>query len=193
MFIPIGFYQVNLFFTGGDVPNGAQVTFGLEQTGAPYTPLEVCDAVEDALEDADTLFAATLSGAVVTKIRAKRGPNVSGAFAEKAVNIPGTSITNEGMPNCAYLVHKTTGFGGRSGRGRLYWPGAALSEVQQDGTVGVDARNGVTTGWELIRTQLTTAELPPMLLHAEDEPQPYLITSFECDGLIATQRRRLRD
>lgn len=192
MIIPIGFFQVNLKFTGSDLPNGAEVTFGLEQTGGPYTPLEVCDAVEDALNDADSLFAATLSGADVTTIRVKKGPNATGPFAEKAVTISGTSVTNEGLPSAAYLVHKQTGFGGRAGRGRLYWPGAALSEVDAAGGVGNDARDGVTDGWELIRTQLTTAGLTPMLLHATDEPEPYVITAFSCDARVATQRRRLR-
>lgn len=192
MIIPINFAQVNLRFEGVDIPNGAECTFGVEIETGPYTPLEICEAVIDAFNDADTLFAATMNQCVLQTVRVKKGPNSTGAFAEATAGIAGTSSTTESIPNCAYLVHKQTGFGGRSGRGRLYWPGVAMSEVNEAGVVGTDARNGVTTGWELVRTQLTTAGLPPMLLHAESEPGPYLITAFVCDNKIATQRRRLR-
>ena len=192
MHIPVGFAQINLKFAGVGIPNGAEVTVGCEDTSGVAAPLAIAESMETALEAANTLFAATISAVHVETIRVKKGSNESGPFVEHPVDIAGTSVTLESMPNCAYLVHKSTLLGGRHGRGRLYWPGPVLSEVDNDGEVGTDARNGVTEGWEDIRVAMDTAGFPLMLLHATSSPSPTEISSFSCDNYLATQRRRLR-
>lgn len=193
MIIPTGYAQVNMIFTGASVPNGAEVTLGLSNLTSDHNPSEIAEAVETALEAADVLFAATLSTVKIATLRVKKGPNETGPFIDYAVDIPGTSVTAEGMPNCAYLVHKITTMGGRKGRGRAYWPGAALSETDNAGNVGVDARNGVTDGWNSLITSLASADLAPVLLHSAEGDIPNVITEFICDARLATQRRRLRD
>lgn len=192
MIIPDGFGQFNIRFSGAGIPNGGEVTLGFENTIPQWTPLEACQALETVLEGADTLFAATMPNFAVVSIRCKLGPNDDGPFAELPVTIPGTNVTTESMPNVSYLVHKQTNLGGRHGRGRLYWPGVPLSETGQDGTIGIDARDGVTEGWEFIRTELAEADAFCVLLHATSSPAPTGITAFACDAKAATQRRRLR-
>jgi hypothetical protein len=100
--------------------------------------------------------------------------------------------------NTAWLVHKRTGSGGRSGRGRMYFPGVWESGVSSTGVVSssvLSTYNPSLTAW--LTAIAAIVEVGSMhLLHdstgaaALDAPTP--VTSLNLDPMVATQRRRLR-
>jgi hypothetical protein len=103
--------------------------------------------------------------------------------------------------NCAVLVRKRTSSAGRRGRGRIYMPGIAESEVNPAGVIGTTTRNNWQTAaenwFEACRDGADTFVAYPMVvLHRSEgagvEPPPTVITALEVDTVIATQRRRLR-
>ena len=114
----------------------------------------------------------------------------------------GTHTSEPAPQNCAYLVHKRTAVGGRQGRGRLYMPGVLEAQVSPAGVISTGQISAITNafnGWraDVEANPLTSPESGFYLLHnlANGEllaDLPTRITSFDCDSLMATQRRRLR-
>jgi len=102
--------------------------------------------------------------------------------------------------NCALLVRKNTGAGGRRARGRFFVP-LILAEgaVSNVGVIANDALADYTNGVNAFYASLTTGTAfpptPMVVLHSTGispviDPSPVL--SLACDNVIATQRRRLR-
>lgn len=108
----------------------------------------------------------------------------------------------EGLPqNCALLIRKRTDLAGKRGRGRLYLPGIEEGLVTSAGVVSPAAVASFQTQVDAWYTDLTTTgggfePNPPVVLHRSEgigaEPAPTPITVFVVDGVIATQRQRLR-
>lgn len=95
--------------------------------------------------------------------------------------------------NCAYLIKKITGVGGRRNRGRMYVPGVPENVVDAAGNLlaaEIDAIQGMLGTW-FTALQAITALGDPVILH-NNSSTPTPITSFQCDPRIATQRRRMR-
>lgn len=100
--------------------------------------------------------------------------------------------------NTAFLVHKRTAQGGRTGRGRFYWPGVAESDVDSVGTIlpaTVTANN--TNLATFLAAVKGSAEIDEMvLLHdsngAGASMGSFPITLLQMDTRAATQRRRMR-
>jgi hypothetical protein len=107
--------------------------------------------------------------------------------------VVGTGV-NQASANTAYLVHKNTAFGGRTGRGRCYIPGVVEASVGPDGDLLDATQTAITTDFQAWRTEIIALDLVPVVLHGPGHgalaPRP--ITSFACDGFAATQRRRMR-
>ena len=103
-------------------------------------------------------------------------------------------------PNCAYLVRKKTGLGGRRGRGRFYVPCPDETQVDRNGAIAGAWLTAIQTNLDdMMEAWGTTAGLgfvTPVILHRSEgegiEPAPTVVTLLEVDGHIATQRRRLR-
>lgn len=95
--------------------------------------------------------------------------------------------------NCAMLVRKRTGTAGRRGRGRCYFPGVFLLET------AVDSRGALTDAYREFRQDAADAWLADLgttfggavVLHT-NATAPTPITALQVDGVIATQRKRLR-
>lgn len=104
--------------------------------------------------------------------------------------------------NCALLIQKRSGVGGRRNRGRMYVP-LILGESAVD-NVGVIQASQVTalnttlsTFMDILQNGAEPAGMPtpPVILHSDDTgtpPPPTPITSMQVSPLLATQRRRLR-
>lgn len=210
MIIPSGFGQVNLLFSGAGVPNGAQVTFGIALGGAWETPAEAGLAIGVLWANAgfDDHMATTV---VLDQILVKYGPNDIGPSALVDVNVPGVAA-GDTLPNTAFLITKTTGLGGRRGRGRWFVPGPVESEVANGGTVSAAVANAMTASFGAFALDLGIAEHEMVLLHAPSytwaivdgqpkripddpgtAPAPTVVTGGTCSTRLATQRRRLRD
>lgn len=97
--------------------------------------------------------------------------------------------------NCALLVRKLSTAGGRANKGRLYMPGM-LGEaiVNNVGTVEPSALAGLQTAFSNFGTDLlAVAGIDDLLiLHSDNTLPPTVITNFQPQSRIATQRRRLR-
>lgn len=110
-------------------------------------------------------------------------------------SIAGSRSGESPSPNVAVLIHKRTAAGGRRNRGRMFVPwGVTDAEVNEDGTLlgtVISPWNGALNSW---RTLLTTASLPPVVLHSVGLTLPGVptpITSMTVDPVVSTQRRRL--
>jgi hypothetical protein len=189
--IPDGFAQVNFVFTGGAVPTGAEVTFGLniEEYGNPPASLA---------EDVGTAFFPVMgelnAGVNLTAVRAKYGPSITGPSGEFAFSEGGGDGGAASTPGLAWLVHKTTSLGGRAGRGRMYLPGLSEADVGGDGSISETPRALLEADLATFMGDLTSLLLIPVVLHGDESPisLPTAITSLNVDSLAATQRRRMR-
>lgn len=187
--IPADFGQLTIGFTGTACPTGAAVTLGLD-TGGAASPSAVLDAIEALFEPLHE--AQSVSSCVLVSARVKLGPDATGPFVDRAYNIAGNQGTDATSPNTAILVTKVTPFGGRAGRGRLFWPGPTDASIDPSGLLAALYLTQIQTAWDTFEAGLGTASFPPVLLHSDDGNTPDFITEFVVESLVATQRRRLR-
>lgn len=117
-------------------------------------------------------------------ISSAAGPAIAGTGGQAPVPI-----------NCALLVTKLTGIGGRRNKGRMYIPPFLPGESQVD-------QNGILTGTvqAVIQGQIDAAvaanaadDIGYVLFHQTGSEIPTAITELRCENLIATQRRRMRN
>lgn len=188
MTIPIGFAQVSVNFGGLACPSGATTTFGVFHDGNG-TPSGLANIVK-ATWEADMLipFATTLT---LDSIAVKYGPDETGPSAEVSSGAVGVDSGVAVAPNTSVLVSKITGLGGRKGRGRMYLPGISENAVDEGGNLSTAKINSIQTELDEFLLGMSNASRPVYLLHA-DATAPTLVTSLECQSLVATQRRRLR-
>lgn len=193
MIIPAGFLQANLVFSGVAAPHGAQVVFGCENVLDITNINTIGGAILDAYDAAsfDDLMVNDIS---LQEIRIKLGPNSTGAFGSFPAVRPGTATAAGWTPNVAWLATKSTAFGGRSGRGRMYWPAAVETLADEAGNISGGSLTALNTALDNFLVELDTNSFPMVVLHGENSPAPapYPVTSLLASTRVATQRRRLR-
>lgn len=194
MLIPTGYGQLNLIFTGDTVPTGAQVTLGFENVADEASPTAILSEFATILEGCTDLWATTQANVKCSQLLVKLGPNATGPSATLSVDFDGTYSSTDASPAVCYLIRKNTAMGGRQGRGRIYWPGVPLQDVDLGGVLESNLVTGQNSGWTEFFVESTTAQYPPVLLRAEASPinTPEPITGFSCQSVVATQRRRQR-
>lgn len=187
--IPAGFGEIAVAHTGGGIVGEAIWTIGFDNN-AGDTAAEIAETVATAL---DTLnYDAMISTAVtVTEVRVKLGPDDTGPSATHTLNLAGNIGGQAAPPNLAVLVHKNTPLGGRKGRGRLFVPGLAEAELDQDGLITSGTQSSFQSFFNSFGGGLALGSLPLMLLHT-DATSPTAIETLSVDVKLATQRRRLR-
>jgi len=190
--IPSGFGQVNWIFTGTCVPTGAEVTCGITTTDWAGTPTEAAEELFGHWQ-AD-IMGVQVSTIFLQECRVKFGPTdtgPTGVFSSTA----GGGIGSPGIqPATSLLVQKTTSFGGRAGRGRMFVPGMSEADVQEDGDVDPAYLTAAQGSFDSLHSDMVASGLEPRLLHSATSPlsTPTLIDAFVVSGKVATQRRRLR-
>lgn len=192
MYIPIGYAQVNLKWTGVAVPEGAQTTFAVACPSGS-TPQDVFQVVDQALEDAQ--LTASLSTEVgITSILVKLGPNSVGPSGEFGTAQFGAVGSATVPPQVALLARKFTAFGGKSGSGRWFLPGLVENSVSGAGIISQTFMGDYFTQHLEFLTHLSTSEFPMYLLHGGEGGLlgPLEVTSLVPQSKVATQRRRLR-
>jgi hypothetical protein len=189
------------------VSRPALITYCVIDVSAGNTAQQWADALQAQFA---TNFKDTIdSNAVLTQTRTLKGDGTSTftTGVSTAAGTRGTLATTSLPPNCAVLIKKGTGFGGRNNRGRWYLPWA-MNDNAVDET-------GLITGADLTRVQddcndwmTFWAGLSPgstfTLAHREydrpwDQPGRQLvsvepgndITTLVAEPIIATQRRRM--
>lgn len=193
MIIPVDYAQANIRFTGTGMPNGGEITLGLNVELYAGT-------AEDLADDVLTIFQSTAIRAQMSSVvnidscYVKYGPNDIGQSAEVANPLAGTAASTGTSPQVAYLVKKVTGFGGRSGQGRFYLPGVPEGSVDPAGQILSAGVTALNTALEAARAALVSAGAIPTLLHGGTGPisAPLPIVGFQVDSRCATQRRRNR-
>lgn len=193
MEIPSGYAQANLIFGGLCLPTGAEVTLGFNIGTFSGDIDDVAAAIIASYSSAGLeslqVEAASLEGVLV-----KFGPNATGPSVLAPANVTGTNGDNGDWPATCLLVHKNTDFGGRAGRGRMYWPGIPETKVSSTGEIlaaFVTSSQTVFNDWF---ADLNTADLEPVLLHGAGSPlsTPSILSGFSVDARVASQRRRNR-
>lgn len=195
MIIPAGHAQVNLVFTGTALPNGAEMTFGVD-IGT------IVGAISDLPQDIADLWGTSNMRALMTnetaltEVRVKVGPNDIGPTYEASPAIQGTDAGTAVPPNAAVLITKVTAAGGRAGRGRLYLPAVDKAEVDDAGNLTGPMVAAVNTNADAFLDGLTALGTPMEVFHGATSPLfssgPTNVTALVCQNRIATQRRRLR-
>lgn len=190
--IPTGYAQVNLIFTGSQIPTGAEITMGFD--------LEIYAGSATGLAgDVGGIFASgimpnlnascTLSGAL-----AKFGPSATGPSGEQTFSTVGGDGGAACSPGVTYLVQKVTNDGGRAGRGRWYVPGCSEADVSGNGEIDATFLAQMQSDLDAFLVSITAADLTPVVLHGAESPLsvPSPITGLVIDNRVATQRKRQR-
>jgi hypothetical protein len=187
--IPSGYGQVNLQFTGDNLPTGAEVTFGILNS-LSLSANDVGESVIIAIGSSE-IMQEFVDDETIANVHVKLGPNASGPFADVGSEISGAVSTSGTSPNVAVLIKKSTTLGGRKGAGRMFWPGCPEGAIGSDGTIDSAARIAIDGAFAQFRTDLDVNDVPMVLLH-NDSTSPNLVSSLTCDPIGATQRRRMR-
>lgn len=192
MLIPNGFAQANFRFTGQNVPEGAEVTLGLDMTGFAGTPTDAAEALRDAWEN--EMLSQQTAQITLSEVLVKFGPNATGPSGTAASGQNGTAVGDSEAPQVAALISKQTAFGGRAGRGRMYLPGLHGDSFDAGGIMSSGNVAGLQTAINSFAAAVALTVGDPVLLHGADSPlgAPTPITAFVVSNKAATQRRRLR-
>jgi len=193
MEIPDGFAQCNLRFTGSGAPSGAEVTLALDLGATAVDPEGLGDLVFDWVL-ASGLAADWSPLVTLSSVLVKYGPTATGPSGIASGTITGSYSSTDVSPNSSFLFHKNTAFGGRAGKGRMYWPGVPLQEADGGGVLQGSFVTPVNADLNSLYAAITGDDFTPVLLHGPDSPlsTPTPLLGFSCDSKIATQRRRLR-
>jgi hypothetical protein len=161
----------------------------VDQDGA-MTPDEIGFNIETALDAANVqgLMVATCQ---LTTIHVKSGPNSTGPATDFPTSFTGSSSGVSGHAGVATLLSKITDLGGRTGRGRFFWPGLSESVVDAGGALTGAFRIAAQAIADDIISELTAAGVPMVLLHS-GEVTPTPVTTLTVSTRAATQRRRQR-
>jgi len=191
MFIPPGYANLQLLFTS---PGGRNALTSHGCTAEALNPEMLNNvtnlwAASDYWENMDDSW-------VFNGARLVIGTSVPSEPItwEHASSTPGGNSGTSAPPNCAMLLRKHTERGGRKGRGRMYIPGVTADSITDAGTLG-----GATSTFELqlqdVLTDMFGAlnSADPVLLHQDEaDGDPDVVTRWELDSMVATQRHRLR-
>lgn len=193
MILPEGYAHITMFGGGTGMPQGWAWTLGLDIEDYSGTPQQLANGIRDDLVSS-TLMTNFQSTVVHQGVLVKFGPTSTGPSATNTAPVAGTAAGNQAPPNQATLVHKSTAFGGRAGRGRMYLPPVNEGSITPDGLIDSALVNAIQTDLASFFAALDTRLVHPVLLHGAGSPlsTPSLITDVRVDGRIATQRRRLR-
>ena len=196
MIIPSGYADVQVIFQPqAGLPFGAAFGFGVETSGFAGNATAMATTVAGNLTSSG-MHSLWCDDVAPSFVKVKRGPNATGATGIAAYTEAGGQTGTVGYAGVCMLVLKSTGTGGRGGRGRMYIPGQSESAVDIGGFVQAatltDAQSRVST----FLTTMDGDDLPMVLLHSEDgafaADPPHLITDLTVATVVATQRRRQR-
>lgn len=192
---PPGYANISVRLQQTNLVRPAFITFGVDPTATD--PSQVATSVHLAITSSGSLVSIMDSSVTISGVRASLGTDGGADIVYQAdfTTVGGSAITTALPPNCAILARKSTGRGGRRGRGRLYIPWCTSEgNVDEAGVLTGSARNTINTALAAFLTALGVQTVPMVLLHSPgltSPGAPDVVTSLVADSLIATQRRRL--
>lgn len=191
--IPIGYGNCIWRWTGptGDV----SISCGYVQRDGLYTPTDSADALMETMRETgapgtavNMLDAWVYRGTQVYEMRA--GGLVGG---EAPVSVAGTVVSAEAAVGWSVVASKSTGFLGRSRRGRCYFPPLSLAntDIKPNGTIDTAVALAIQDKVDVWFDAMVDTEYLPTLLHSNPAQDPDTITSFTVKEKLGFQRRRL--
>jgi hypothetical protein len=190
-----------------DMTRAAQVTFAcLDLTGG--TAAAAQDMVDDFQANFNANMAPNIDNEVQIQpptIRMGNGTTVPFEAVAAGATIAGGAAETSPTPNVAVLIKKSTGFGGKANRGRTYMPWFVdVSRVFENGTLDPVYTAAIQVHLSAFLAQLSAdgtqmviankifnTPLPPhYVTHITTTTNPVL--SYNVEGIVATQRRRVR-
>jgi hypothetical protein len=178
-------------FTGEAVPNGAAVVLALDNPGMAVALADVADELTTNLIQVMDNFVTTLT---LSSVLVKQGPDETGPSGVFSYSLTGNYGAGACPPNTSVLISKVTNQGGRSGRGRMYWPGIREDQIDNGGMLNSGLLAGVQAGFDGFLADMATSGLQLVLEHGPDSPFgiPGVVSALPVSSKVATQRRRLR-
>jgi hypothetical protein len=188
--IPIGFGEatIRILLTGD--PEEMNCVFGFEVSSPPFTQSDAND-----ISTAVATFIKPMLATTATYVGLDIRIGSDGApllFSTVTGSGAGTSSSAVLPQNCAWLMRKNTGLGGRANKGRMFVPGVPEAAVDNAGVIVSGNVTTVNTAAATFLTTLSGLGNEMVLLHSDDLNDPDTVITFICDTRIATQRRRLR-
>lgn len=95
-------------------------------------------------------------------------------------------------PQVAYLVRKLSDLGGRTNMGRAYLPGVDNNRISASGALVTTEIDNINDEFAAFPAAIggATDLAEPVIFHVSSS-DPTVITSFVCEPVVATQRRRV--
>jgi hypothetical protein len=191
--IPPGY--ANIQFRMSATNGSASGHKGLTAIGVAIEAADPVQLMEDA-KDAYESFLSPYTGnlwegdSIVLQVGTSGDPVTYEAGAWEGGSAGGEQLP----PNCALLIKKLSGEGGRAHRGRMFIPSPAEDGVGNDGNLSPTQFASFTGDVNdfLAAIQAADGVTDAVIFHTTDDESPTVITSLVAQRMIATQRRRLR-
>lgn len=193
--VPVGYVDFILNITRAGDPEPFAVTFGAKTGAGPFDQISLAGVAAAAT---DQLAELLLSGDTLSEITAYVANDGPPFIYTQAI---GTAGDWNGQPlpsNCAVVITKDTGLGGRWNRGRVFWPSIAEGQVDGNGLITPAIAQAYSDRWNAFMGQVMNADPGPQLdslVVFHDETLgllPTPIINFRAEAKIGTQRRRMR-
>ena len=193
MIIPEGYAQVNMRYAGNAAPSGAEWTMGFDVSGFDGSAADLAQAAVEAYNASD-LNQFHSSESTLVEAYAKFGPSTTGDSGIYGTVTPGTGAAAAVPPAVCQIVRKETASGGRSGRGRLYFPCIPEGQVNSAGLLSDAWKDGLPAEIATWAETLALSGASAVVLHSSGAPisTPTPITAFTSPIRVGTQRRRNR-
>jgi hypothetical protein len=189
--IPDGYGESLWIFDNIGDPDPYLVTHGFAYE-SPFDPDDWLSAMVTAwLDELRALTSDTVTLRATKLVYNDGGTMIE---AEHAAGVAGQNTNNVLPQNCALLVRKRTGLAGRKHKGRMYWPSILSDDlVNPIGQIDTSTITTLQGHFDDVFTALNgVTNAFPALLHTDPLDTPNAVTGYTVDGVIATQRRRLR-
>jgi hypothetical protein len=191
--------------TRPDIARAALLTFSTESTGTPGASLAQT-VVDHFQTDFNAAFSATFDSEVTLQppsIKLGAGTDVPYEAIATGAAVSGGRAGTFLPPNVALLVKKLTSLGGKKNRGRTYFPFFLDdADVNENGTLATGVQAAFQTLMNSFVNALAADSIPMVISHKIfNVPLPphfvthvqagALITAYNVEPMIGTQRRRL--
>ena len=188
--VPSGFAEVLIPFRHSGLARAAACVYGIDNNTGLSSPSAIADGVI-------ALWEANIQDLIDTEVTV--GPahvrvnNGAGVISGDGTDsFAGTLADQTVAPNTAILVQKSSSTPGRAGRGRLYLPWAATDDSTNElGVLDPAAVIVIQGAFSQLLADHGTFDAPMVILHS-GAGTPAEVEELTVQGLLATQRRRMR-
>lgn len=183
--IPAGSFEVSFVHQQQATLRLAVCTVGMTYDGADF---DTDAAFVEGYWIADVMGFGMSSSYHLTQVNWR---SADGTIRSSSYDVAGPASGAAATPQVSYLIRKNTALAGRKNRGRLYLPGVMEVAVDSAGKVDSGYVTDITAAFTSFQTHCAAKSMTPVILHNSLE-SPTGITSWACETVCATQRRRLR-